>query len=490
MRRAAGAAFHALDLALLRGASLLVPFPHRGEWYREWRAELWHVRRDCGEEGFSWAGEREVMDFCLGAVPDAAWFRRERGEVAVASASAHGSAYQCLLYLCSVLMLSAIVARLLPGIRAEELGSRIELRRGVVLIERAEGGAPSIPFSVYRGWAAQPQRFFDGLAYYSVEREATGLHDSLRVGHTTDALFHVLGVGLPAGDDGPGVPRALLSEHLWRTRFHSDPHAVGAIIRIGGRQVQVAGIAPPETVRLPGQADLWILESETLLALTPPMRNGFVMALLSPLAQARMERDAIDISTFEASGEDPEFRGITLRPEDGGPTSLYLFALLLAVLALPAITSTFQSETSFASHQPSLRTRAKRWAFMAAKLALVAGLGYCGGLDLAYWHVAQYSPSAELVQFAASFLLCLFGLRWAIVDQSRRCPVCLRRVTHPAQVGIASCNFLGWNGTEMICTGGHALLHVPSLPTSWFSRQRWMYLDTSWDFLFGDSAGH
>jgi hypothetical protein len=88
------------------------------------------------------------------------------------------------------------------------------------------------------------------------------------------------------------------------------------------------------------------------------------------------------------------------------------------------------------------------------------------------------------------FLICLFGLRWAIMDQSRRCPVCLRRVTHPARVGIASWNFLGWNGTEMICTGGHALLHVPSLPTSWFSRQRWMYLDTSWDFLFADPAGH
>jgi hypothetical protein len=36
--------------------------------------------------------------------------------------------------------------------------------------------------------------------------------------------------------------------------------------------------------------------------------------------------------------------------------------------------------------------------------------------------------------------------------------------------------------------GGHTLLHVPSLPTSWFSGQRWMYLDTSWEFLFADSG--
>jgi hypothetical protein len=28
------------------------------------------------------------------------------------------------------------------------------------------------------------------------------------------------------------------------------------------------------------------------------------------------------------------------------------------------------------------------------------------------------------------------------------------------------------------------MLHVPALPTSWFSAQRWVYLDPSWQFLF------
>jgi hypothetical protein len=36
--------------------------------------------------------------------------------------------------------------------------------------------------------------------------------------------------------------------------------------------------------------------------------------------------------------------------------------------------------------------------------------------------------------------------------------------------------------------GGHTLLHVPGLPTSWFSTQRWLYLDTSWGFLFAASG--
>jgi hypothetical protein len=44
--------------------------------------------------------------------------------------------------------------------------------------------------------------------------------------------------------------------------------------------------------------------------------------------------------------------------------------------------------------------------------------------------------------------------------------------------------FLAWNGTELMCASGHTLLHVPGLPTSWFETQRWLYLDTSWEFLF------
>ena len=75
-----------------------------------------------------------------------------------------------------------------------------------------------------------------------------------------------------------------------------------------------------------------------------------------------------------------------------------------------------------------------------------------------------YSPLAEFAQLVWCFTICLFGFRWALADQRQRCPVCLRRVTHPARVGLASRTFLGWNGTEMMCMGGHTLLHVPSLP--------------------------
>lgn len=92
------------------------------------------------------------------------------------------------------------------------------------------------------------------------------------------------------------------------------------------------------------------------------------------------------------------------------------------------------------------------------------------------------------IQLISCFAMCLFGLSWVLKDQRQRCPVCMQRVTHPAQVGQASRTFLDWNGTEMMCVGGHTLLHVPSLPASWFGTQRWLYLDTSWGFLFVGST--
>jgi len=122
--------------------------------------------------------------------------------------------------------------------------------------------------------------------------------------------------------------------------------------------------------------------------------------------------------------------------------------------------------------------------FLLVKIALLLAIAYFLSLDLAYCNTTSFSVGSEYVQLISSFLICLFGMRWVLLDQRHRCPVCLRRVTHPVQVGVGSRTFLGWNGTELFCMGGHTMLHVPALPTSWFSAQRWVYLDPSWQFLF------
>jgi hypothetical protein len=146
------------------------------------------------------------------------------------------------------------------------------------------------------------------------------------------------------------------------------------------------------------------------------------------------------------------------------------------------------ADYGYSLHKPSSKNKLCRWAFMSMKIGLLLPLVYLSSVDLAYWHTTYYSNSSEYAQLILSFSICLFGLRWALLDQRQRCPVCLRRVSNPARVGYASRTFLAWYGMELICTEGHTLLHVPGMPTSWFGTQRWLYLDTSWEFLFAGSS--
>jgi hypothetical protein len=113
---------------------------------------------------------------------------------------------------------------------------------------------------------------------------------------------------------------------------------------------------------------------------------------------------------------------------------------------------------------------------------------YLVSLDLSHWKATMDPSTSQYIQIVSSFSICLFGLRWGLRDQRQRCPVCLGKLTHPARVGEPSRNFLTWNGVELICAGGHGLMHIPELPTSWFNTQRWLDLDASWEGLFVDAG--
>jgi hypothetical protein len=117
-----------------------------------------------------------------------------------------------------------------------------------------------------------------------------------------------------------------------------------------------------------------------------------------------------------------------------------------------------------------------RWAFFAGKIALLLPLVFLAALNL--W------PIGRPISIDCMVLGYVIGFRWAVIDQRRRCPECLRLLRHPAPIGQASQTFLEWYGTEFVCPNGHGLLHVPEIPTVSFRTQRWMHLDGSWSGLF------
>jgi hypothetical protein len=392
--------------------------------------------------------------------------------------------------------MSFFVVLALPGVRIDVSPVRYHLLKNLVLMQNAlysDDSAATITGREFRNLIASRKRAFDGLAFYRIAKEtlSSAAHSNARwrVVHASPNLFWLIAgpvrfarTKTTVGDD---LPRVLISEALWTGEFAGNPNLIGNVIRVGLRNALLGGVVPRGSWRLPGKADAWILEPDTDI---PASAVGYAVAHLTPLGRSEMFDHRVHIDSYNPDDPEDDLWGVTFEERSRGPLRIYGFAVLLAFLVLPAIVSVSMGEYVFSSHKPSWTRRLRRLIFLWTKVLLLLPIAYFVSLDLAYCRATSYSSASEYCQFVSSFLICLFGMRWILLDQRRRCPVCLKLVTHPAQVGMASRTFLAWNGTELICTGGHTLLHVPGLPTSWFSTQRWLYLDASWEFLFVGSG--
>jgi hypothetical protein len=145
------------------------------------------------------------------------------------------------------------------------------------------------------------------------------------------------------------------------------------------------------------------------------------------------------------------------------------------LVALSKVTPLRLGEYPVNRYAPGAPLRLLRWLFLAVKISLVVPMAVFGSLAL----VPITPPLAVWVMF----LGLLFGFRWALMDQRERCPVCLRLLSNPTQIGDPSQSFLGWYGTELLCSRGHGFLYIPGTSTSWSEAQRWQYLDPTWNTL-------
>jgi hypothetical protein len=412
-----------------------------------------------------------------------------------------GSAWQCILILVAILAASDGIALLLTGVRAELSLWPREVTPNLVLIQGQGSNfdsQPSIYPQQFKSWKERKQKYFDGFAFYRATRENVEL-GSLRgdrqgettwgVAHASTNIFALLGLPVrfaePDRSTDGELPEIVLGEAVWKRQFGADPRVAGVVMRMGTQMVRVAGVVPDGSLGLPDKVDAWMLEPDAAMGTGSA---GYVIAHLTPMGQAEMWASCVNITVNGPNESQDYLMGIALEEWRPAPGTLYGFALFLALLALPAITSVSLGEASVNPQKTSWGRRLNRWSFLSAKIVLLLAIVYFVSLDLAYGLTGLGRERAVYVQLISTFLMCLFGLQWVLKDQRQRCPVCMRCVTHPAHVGQASRTFLDWNGTEMMCMGGHTLLHVPSLPTSWFSTQRWLYLDTSWEFLFAGST--
>lgn len=205
----------------------------------------------------------------------------------------------------------------------------------------------------------------------------------------------------------------------------------------------------------------------------PTARRRF--GLESPLKCVKLLAGLTALSALLAFGLHGEV-GTEIRQGGYQDLPLTFFCMgLLSLAVLSAVRPLRLGEYPVNRYAPAAPLRLLRWIFLAVKMALVVPTALCGALALG----SIMPPIGGWVMFLGLF----FGFRWALMDQRERCPVCLRLLSNPTRIGDPSQSFLGWYGTELVCSHGHGLLYIPGTSTSWYETQRWQYLDPTWNTL-------
>jgi len=485
-----------ISIAILRTAALLVPGCRRVEWFAEWEAELWQVAR---AYGVAWAstephGHAEITAFCLGAFQDALALRLDSIRYLWSGRLRAGSPWRLVMTLSAFVIAAFVLCLGAPALRQVAWKNLPRPTDSLVLLSAENNlgaDAPTIPFADYRRWAADSSPFLQGLAFY---RPATasvrieGLPGKRHIGYASPSMMDILRLSLKpnpiGGHERAKGPLALLSQRIWRQDFHADAHVIGQNFLVNDQLVTIAGIASGDDWPVPGQMDIVVIESDAELAKKFSASTGFVLAPAIRPALHVEDPDRPSVLIRAASGTEMRLECLSLAQRRENPRSLFLFALFLACLALPALTPLPLGDYPDCPHSTTAYVYLKRWSFLALKCALILPTAFMTPLALSCRLTTAGTAAAAYLQISLSFLALLFAFRWALEDQRKRCPTCLRLLSHPALVGHSSHSFLAWSGTELLCAGGHGFLHIPEHPTSWFSTQRWLPLNASWSELF------
>jgi hypothetical protein len=221
-----------------------------------------------------------------------------------------------------------------------------------------------------------------------------------------------------------------------------------------------------------GKVNAWRIETDREFEQTPAETKGYVLARVKPQIAgaafggywyAPVTGDEWGFYGFQCLALAPSFYG-----------SLRFFLMMLGIGFLIAALTMSLSLGEVAGRS------SRRWIFLAAKTALILPALYCGTLDLLALAEILHSVAPVMAIYPGYPL----AIAWIAADQRRRCPVCLRLLTNPVRVGEGSGMLLGCSATELMCTRGHGLLHIPEFPTTCFSAQKSLSLDSSWSSLF------
>jgi len=484
---------------LLRTASLLVPTAQRAEWYKEWHAEVWHWLHFLSESGrLNQQTTLELMRHCWGAFPDAAWHRFNQKKVLRAFDEVPRDARFCLGMCLFLLVLVVVLTGLAPTIRSGFRPLPFRQPDRLAYLSLHGNFSQLNEVSLFRDAANWSQwgKSTEMVAAYSWHPVALIFPDdvvrsiSARVSPNFFELLGnkaALGRVFAPGDEASCAGCIVITHHLWQSQFHSDRAIIGKTISLDGRPATVVGVLPENFVFIFPEVSVWMLPGWGGSTTNLTQRTGAVLRMGQHTTLAQTAEEFRRFAN-NAGYPGPQTETFVSRAHQG--TRLYLFFCALSLFGCIALGSSRLGRAKTRKLKLSLRDSFRWWGFFFLKTLLLLALCFVASLE--FTGRASIILTGSVHPLVGPFSTWLFlvsamiAISWSLYDQGRRCRLCLKRLGHAASVGTPSYLLLEWWGTELVCSDGHGLLHVPEMRSSWQEFDQWVSLDESWKPLFED----
>jgi putative ABC transport system permease protein len=434
--------------ALLRLFSVVVPSQERREWRAEWDAELQHRWNDLHRRRMlGWRSRMDLLHRVLGALPDAAWIRRQ---FTVDADAVHDVAHgvrmlrkspgftaSAVLILAFGLGGTVAIVTILDTLLFRPLGYE-DAERIVTLWQRTEarpGEREDVSPGNFLDWRDRARSFSHLAAAvpYSHDYTGGGEPEVFFGAQVTDGFWEAMGVRAALGrtfrpeEYVRGAERVvLISYGLWQRRFGANPAIVNTAISLDGEPWTVVGVLPkdfaPQLLPRPGELGVWtpkiILEHERR---TRGSAWWNVVGRLRPgvnLDEARTEMAAISAALsreYPRTNEGVSTTVVTLREHLMGDVRQPLFVMLAAVVLVLAIGCAnvanlllargLDREREFSIRSALGAGRGRLVRQLAAESLLLSAIAGVVGMALAKWTlrvIVALAPAGVLRLQAAS----------------------------------------------------------------------------------------
>lgn len=467
---------------LIGAAAWIVPRNMRGTWRRKWRdgAGHWWAFLHEREEFLVRDGYRQLVRHCTTAFSDALWlrFRRDRMREFVRGPS---------FVLLAALFMLAVTAAASGGFRVlRSIWTPLPYPDPTRLMTVTAPGITG-PFgvpAVHVQWWGEHARKIRGIAGYREVRFHRGI--------ATGNLFSLVGVRPALGRVFAPGDRAvvLMSYEHWREAYGGDRTIAGRSIELDGEPQVVIGVLPPAE-QMPGLPDLPLWTLADIYDLKSSRLFGAIARLAPGVSPEQAAQELRRLAGKVKPRMVYDVRVWRLRAPVQGRVLLWTifpaFGLVVGVVLVAV-----GKQSPVAGHV-AWRRRLRCWAFLIFKTALVLAALTLFWIEAVTARTVR-APDSDLREFVNlmtalvptfGFLaLCALATLWCVVDQRKRCPVCLTRLAMPVTLGSWSSSFLDPVTTEFLCERGHGSLSMHETAASSTEPDRWTAMDESWRDLF------